>query len=95
MNLETLHQYLGQLLSAGMDPKTPTTAIVEGEPKEISDAYLVHGMYYYDPHPKMPANVRRNGTVLALLPINEDISDALNEGRLKELPLPVEAPYPD
>lgn len=95
MNLETLHQYLGQLLSAGVDPKTPTTAIVEGEPKEISDAYLVNGMYYYDPSPYMIGFARRDGTVLALLPINEDISDAFNAGQLKNLPLPVEAPYPE
>lgn len=92
MNLGTLHQYLGQLIAAGVDPSVPVAGITEGWPQEIADIQLLTGPYYYDPSPKMVANVRTNGTVLALVPINEDTADILNEKTHKEDALPVEPP---
>lgn len=90
MNLQELHNYLGHLLEAGVDPNLPATSVVDGVPMEISEARLLTGTYSYDPAPKLPGFTRREGTVLALMPCFEDISDGLNEGWLKESPLPVD-----
>lgn len=94
MNLTTLHQYLGQLLKAGVSPDLPVAGITEGWPNEISDVRLLSGSYFYDPSPKMVANVRRDGMVLALVPTNEDVSELLNKKTHEEAELPVEPPYP-
>ena len=90
VNLGTLHNYLGQLLEAGVNPEIPVTGISDGFPLEIADISLLAGSYYYDPSPKMVANVLRNGTVLALVPINEDVSDIINNKSHQEVHLPVE-----
>ena len=92
MDIGTLHRYLGQLIAAGVNPTYPVAGITEGWPQEISQIRLLSGSYFYDPSPKMVANVRRDGTVLALVPANEDVSDILNSKTHQETELPVELP---
>lgn len=93
MNLGDLHQYLGKLIEDGIDPALPVASMSDDRPAEICDVQLLCGMYYYDPSPKMVANVRRQGAFLVLLPIGEDVSDQLNEGTLREIDLP-DVPVP-
>lgn len=95
MNLETLHQYLGQLLSAGVDPKTPVTCMTDGWPCELTDAAMLEGKYSGDPSPKMSAFSPCEGTTFVLIPITEDVSDLLNNNSHQAHALPVEPPYPD
>jgi hypothetical protein len=80
MNLGELHQYLELLIKNGIDPLLPAAVIVEGELKEVSDVLIVTGEYFNDPSPKLSAAGQRNGTVIAMLPVDEDISDPVNSG---------------
>ena len=88
MTLEQLYTHLGRLLAAGVNPDYPTTAIVDGIPHELHAVHLLEGEYYYDPSPKLAAWTKTDGTVIALRPIFEDVSELLNDGKLKEHPLP-------
>lgn len=80
MNLKQAHQYLGELLAAGVAPETPLAGLYQGWPCEIADAVLLEGRYNGDPSPKLSAFAPRTGAVLALVPIGEDPSDLTNDG---------------
>lgn len=90
MNLKQAHQYLGELLAAGIAPETPVAGLSHGWPCEIVDAVLLEGSYNGDPLPKLSAYTPKTGVVLALVPIGEDPSDLTNEGEhsLSASPVP-------
>lgn len=92
MDIQTLHQHLGALLAAGVEPTLPVVGITENWPEEIAEVQLLTGPYYYDPAPKLSAHVRRHGTVLALVPANQDMADSINDGTHTETELPVTLP---
>ena len=81
MNLKQAHQYLGDLLAAGVAPETPLAAMSNRWPCEIADAVLLKGSYNGAPSPKLSAFAPRTGKVLALVPIGEDPSDLTNDGK--------------
>lgn len=99
MDLKTLHAYLGQLLAAGVDPAIPVAGLVDSWPCEIHDVAMLTGEYRGDPAPKLPAFAPRRGTVLALVPITEDVAELLNPREASgvvthtDTELPVEPPY--
>ncbi|WP_408601654.1 hypothetical protein [Pseudomonas sp. PLMAX] len=72
MRLKQLHDYLGKLLAAGVDPnkivcihgRTEGTGVEELS--EVSSARLVTGPFLGDPLPKMPAYLAGNEQVLLL-----------------------------
>lgn len=94
MSLKSLHAYLGQLLDAGLDPNMPVVSINDGWPCEIADIRCIVGRYHGDPSPKMSSFSPKEGNVLALIPITEDVSDLLNSKSHSEVVLPVEATSP-
>jgi hypothetical protein len=95
MNLGQLHQYLGELMAAGADPKLPVILPweYEGEPQELTDAMMVTGPYKADPAPKMVAYTARSGAALLLSGIGFDI-ESLRESHNPMWP-PVDAPEPE
>lgn len=81
MRLKQLHQYLGELLEAGIEPDTivclsesiESLSGDEGmELSEIDTGALVTGPYREDPSPKLPAPLTRSGKVLLLTSVNQD-----------------------
>ena len=94
MSLRTLHTYLGQLLDAGVNPDIPVVGMSDGWPCEIADVASLKGKYHGDPSPKMSAFDFREGEMLALVPIGEDVSDLINNHSHCEIDLPVEPQSP-
>lgn len=72
MRLKQLHDYLGKLLAAGVDPNKIVCIHGRTEGKdveelsEVSSARLVTGPFLGDPTPKMPADLAGNEQVLLL-----------------------------
>ena len=93
MNIGQLHQYLGELIAAGVDTKLP--AILPGvsnedSPQELTGAMLINGPYHGDPAPKLGMSRSRSGAGLLLSGQCFDIDD-LRESHNPEWP-PVDVP---
>lgn len=88
MNLEELHQYLGELITAGTDPKLPI--LLPGEnsahPQELTDAMIVNGPYHADPAPLAVALREMSGVGLLLSGLSFDI-DTLKDSHGPTLPM--------
>lgn len=84
MRLNQLYQYLGELITAGLDPETVVCihGDVDMEVMEVCDVDLLTGPYRADPAPKMPAFLPRNGTVLLLKTCLD--YDSLSESHQRE-----------
>jgi hypothetical protein len=78
MRLNQLHEYLGQLLSAGVDPHTVVCIPTDGEFGELSRAERVTGPFREDPAPLLPGPLQSRGTVLVLTSVLDDLYDILN-----------------
>ncbi|UTH34287.1 hypothetical protein [Ectopseudomonas hydrolytica] len=95
MNLGQLHQYLGELIAAGADPKLPIIlpGQYEDQPQELIEALLVAGPYHADPAPKMVAYAERSGAALLMVGQGFDV-DSVRDSHNPTWP-PVEAPEPE
>jgi hypothetical protein len=96
MNLEQLHQYLGELIEAGTERRLPVLlpgAHDEGQPQELTEAMLINGLYHADPAPLMVAIHQRTGPGLLLSGLSFDM-DTLKESHTPTWPL-VEPPVPE
>lgn len=95
MSLKALHAYLGQLLDAGVNPDMPVVGLSGGWPCEIANVICLEGQFNGDPAPNMVAFLRKEGPMLALIPIGEDESDLINSRSHRWLDdIPVEPPSP-
>lgn len=96
MNLEQLHQYLGELIEAGTERKLPVLlpgANAEEQPQELTNAMLINGSYHADPAPLMVGFHQRTGAGLLLSGLTFDM-DTLNNSHVSAWP-PVEPPVPE
>lgn len=96
MNLEQLHQYLGDLIEAGTDRKLPV--VLPGQspddrPQELSESMIIDGVYQVDPAPLARGYTEDEGRALLLYGVGFDL-DVLNETHRTEWPL-VDAPQPE
>jgi hypothetical protein len=71
VNLNDMHDYLGQLLAAGVDPKLPMTSLVDGMPCEVSDFVVATGTFLSDPAPKLTPGSPARGVVIVAIPMGE------------------------
>lgn len=98
MNLKQLHEWVGKLLEAGVDPQLAVTCLVDGWPCEVSDAALATGGFKGDPAPQMIAFRPSSGHTLVLVPIGQDQCELFNQSETGlppshlECDLPVEYP---
>ncbi|MDN4500139.1 hypothetical protein QYE73_22890 [Pseudomonas mosselii] len=93
MDLGKLHQYLGELLEVGTDPRMPI--VLPGQhrealPEELSDAMLIDGPYQADPAPLAKGYTELQGACLLLHGVGFDL-DNLSDTHSSDWPI-VEAP---
>lgn len=95
MNLGLLHQYLGDLIAAGTDPKLPVVLPGQREDQldELTDAMLVNGPLRADPAPKMVAFVSRSEAALLLYGLGFDL-DTIRDSHNPVWPQ-IDAPEPE
>lgn len=93
MDIGQLHEYLGELLQAGVDPHTIVCLPEgdDGELFELEDCDLVQGAFREDPSPKLPAPLFRQGQVIRLKSVGFDCS-SIDPADEIVIDLPVEAP---
>lgn len=92
MRLKQLHQYLGELIAANIDPDTIVCIHEDTEMElfEVDGVELVDGPYREDPSPLMPGPLARNGRVILLTATGLDYAPL--ERWHTTVDLPVEAP---
>lgn len=93
MDLGKLHQYLGELLEVGTDPRMPI--VLPGQhrealPEELSGAMLIEGLYQADPAPLAKGYTELQGACLLLHGVGFDL-DNLSGSHSSDWPI-VEAP---
>lgn len=88
MNLQELHSYLGELLSAGVSPDIKVAALVDNWPHELREGAVMEGSYLGDPAPKMSAFTYAIGEFLLLEPMCQDLGDLVNGGTHRRVPPP-------
>ncbi|EPQ6932438.1 hypothetical protein ACUVZD_000081 [Pseudomonas aeruginosa] len=95
MRLKQLHQYLGELIAAGVDPDSIVCIHQDADSDlyEVDECDFVSGHYREDPSPKMPAPLRREGTVIRLKAIGVDYAELDKDYAVGEMP--VEVPEKD
>lgn len=94
MTLKQLHEWVGMLLEAGVDPKLAVTCLVDGWPCEVSDAALATGRFKGDPAPQMIAFRQSSGHTLVLVPIGQDQRELFNPSETGLAPSHIECDLP-
>lgn len=75
MNLKYLHQYLGELLAAGVPPETHVCSLVAGYPNEVKGFVIATGAYNIDALPLLTTSRKAYGKVLVIVPVREHSGD--------------------
>jgi len=97
LDIGQLHQFLGELIKAGIDPRLP--AVLPGKspdddlPQELCMAMIIEGRFQVDPAPLAKGYTEDEGRALMLSGVGYD-TGVLEETHRTEWP-PVDAPQPD